>query len=340
MKKRIIIFGSTGSIGTQTLSVVREFSDRFEVVGLAAGGNIDLLKEQVDEFGVKHFYSFHDSYRSVETLLDLVKAVDFDLLVGGASGTDSLDAFVYCFKNKIPVALANKEVAVSYGKKIHEVCGGAPASFDKPLILPVDSEHSGIFQCLRGEDISSVKRVIITASGGALRDLFEKEKENVTSEQVLSHPTWKMGKKVTVDSATLVNKAFEVIEAHVLFGIPYEKIEVRLHRESRVHAIVEFVDSHTKMVVSEPDMRLPIQYALLFPSREKVVSTTFDFDTDLHFEKLEAGRYLCFDFVLKVAKEHPEKLADLVIKDEEAVQKFLDDKIKFTEILNHLKTCL
>ncbi len=340
MKKRLVIFGSTGSIGTQTLSVVRSFPDKFSIVGLAAGNNSELLSKQVAEFGVSEYFSLNPSYRTRQSLVDLVLSLEFDLLVGGASGTDSLDAFVHCWKNRIPVALANKEVVVSFGDQILKVCGGPPAALVSPLVLPVDSEHSGIFQCLRGEDISSVRRVIITASGGALRDFTDSEKVKVTPKEVLSHPTWKMGKKVTVDSATLVNKAFEVIEAHYLFGIPYEKIEVRLHRESRVHAIVEFVDSHTKMVVSEPDMKLPIQYALLFPSRENVSEASFDFDTNFHFAKLEEGKYPCFDFVLKVAKESPEKLSDLVMKDEETVQKFLNGKIAFTEILNQLKTCL
>jgi 1-deoxy-D-xylulose-5-phosphate reductoisomerase len=340
MKKRIVIFGSTGSIGTQTLDVVRNFLDEFEIVGLAAGRNTKLLKEQIEEFGVKEYFSLDDSFRTQSSLLDLVQNLEFDLLVGGASGIDSLESFLYCFEKKIPVALANKEVVVSFGEKIQEVCGGAPATLSEPLVLPVDSEHSGLFQCLRGEDVSAVKRVIITASGGALRDLSDQEKEKVTSEQVLSHPTWKMGKKVTVDSATLMNKAFEVIEAHFLFGIPYEKIEVRLHRESKVHAIVEFNDGHSKLVVSEPDMRLPIQYALFFPKRVEINASLFNYDKDLSFQKLEEGRYPCFDFALEIAKRHPRRLGSLVQKDEETVEEFLDGKIRFTEMLSNLKKCL
>ncbi len=340
MKKRLIIFGSTGSIGTQTLDVVRNFLNDFEIVGLAAGRNTKLLEKQIKEFGAGEYFSLDDSFRTRSSLLDLVQNLEFDLLVGGASGIDSLESFLYCFEKKIPVALANKEVVVSFGEKIKEICGGAPAVLDNPLVLPVDSEHSGLFQCLRGEDIFSVKRVIITASGGALRDLSEKEKEAVTPDQVLSHPTWKMGKKVTVDSATLMNKAFEVIEAHFLFGIPYEKIEVRLHRESRVHAIVEFNDGHSKLVVSEPDMRLPIQYALFFPKRIKMDASPFDYDQDLSFQKLEKGSYPCFDFALEIARKYPKKLGNLVQKDEEVVNEFLDGKIRFTEILNNLKKCL
>jgi 1-deoxy-D-xylulose-5-phosphate reductoisomerase len=340
MKKRIVIFGSTGSIGTQTLEIVSKNRSDFEVVGLAAGNNTELLKKQIEEFQPGLHYCLDKNFSKTDSLLELVQNVDFDLLVAGASGMSSLDAVLFCLKNKIPVALANKEIIVSEGEKFREICGGAPVFTDPPSIIPVDSEHSALFQCLIGESVEHVKRVIITASGGALRDKNEEALEKVSASEVLSHPTWKMGKKVTVDSATLVNKAVAVIEAHYLFGIPYEKIEVRLHRESKVHAIVDFVDGNSKIVLSEPDMRMPIQYALYYPERRESEIEGFDYSTDLHFELLKEGRYPCFDFVTDVARSRPKKLANLVNKDEEAVDMFLNGKIAFTEILTHLKSCL
>lgn len=340
MKKKIIIIGSTGSMGTQTLDVIRDARNDFEIVGLAAGRNTELFKKQIEEFRPEYFWCLDDTYCNVDSLLDLVQKSSFDLLVAVSSGTSSYEAIMHCLRNRIPVALANKEIIVSHGEEIRKIFAVSPSLPPNPSIIPLDSEHSALFQCLAGENPDAIKRVIITASGGAIRDRHPASLKQIKPHEILNHPTWKMGKKVTVDSATLANKAFEVIEAHYLFGIPYEKIEVRIHRESKIHAIVEFQDGTSRMVAFQPDMRIPISYALSYPAHFTKSYSSFNFDQALHFEPLDTTIYPCFDLILQIAKNSPHLLSTIVEADEQAVNEFLAGNIAFTDIYQHLTRCI
>lgn len=263
-------------------------------------------------------------------------------------GVESYEAVLKALALKKRVSIANKELLIIHGENLVYLAREQQAE-----LMPLDSEHNAIFQCLVGEKISAVKRLILTASGGPFRDRKWEDLNNVTPEEVLKHPTWSMGAKTTVDCATLVNKAFEVIEVHHLFGIPYEQIEVRLHPESIVHAIVEFTDGSSKMLAYPPDMKFSLGYALFFPERAPMSlrgvrppqtdgrrsnPVGLSFDHDLHFKRIEPGRFPCFDLVLGIAKNHPELLKAIVEKDQEAVENFLAGKIRYPEILKYLRT--
>jgi 1-deoxy-D-xylulose-5-phosphate reductoisomerase len=250
-------------------------------------------------------------------------------------GLESLNAVRKALAMKKRVSIANKELMVVHGEEIVYLARERQAE-----LIPLDSEHNAIFQCLRGEERSPISRLILTASGGPFRDTKWEDLENVTPKEVLKHPTWTMGPKTTVDSATLVNKAFEVIEAHHLFGIPYDRIEVRLHPESIVHAIVEFTDGSSKMLAYPPDMRFPLGYALFYPDRATKAGgmpfPSFPFDQPLHFEKIAKGMFPCFDLIMKIAQKKPETLRAIVENDQKAVTEFLQGRIPFLKILQGL----
>ena len=263
----LVILGSTGSIGRQTLDVVRALPERFRIIGLAAGENTELLKEQMEEFKPQYYYHSAKKdqtkfpklrYISME---DMAALPGVDIVVVATPGGAGLKPTLAAVRAGKKVALSNKESLVSAGSIIMEQAAKYKAS-----ILPVDSEHSAIWQCLEGEDKKCAK-VVLTASGGPFRGYTKKQLEGVTPEQALKHPSWTMGKKVTIDSATLFNKGMEVIEAHWLFGIPYEDIRVLVHPQSIIHSMVEFRDGSTKAQLGVPDMRLPIQYALTYGQR-------------------------------------------------------------------------
>lgn len=265
--KRLAVLGSTGSIGRQTLEVVSAFPDRFEVVALACGENVSLLKEQVAEFkpglvctelaaGAKEILG-----ATCLPLEEIASHPDVDLVVIATSGKAGLGATLAAIRAGKKVALANKEVLVMAGGIVV-----AEAQKYDAEIVPIDSEHSAIWQCLNGEERRDVSKLILTASGGPFRQSTLAQLAAVTPKDALNHPTWRMGIKVTIDSATLMNKGMEVIEAHWLFDIPYSQIEVVVHPQSIIHSIVEFVDGSAKAQLSLPDMRLPIQYALTHPA--------------------------------------------------------------------------
>jgi 1-deoxy-D-xylulose-5-phosphate reductoisomerase len=260
---------------------------------------------------------------------EMVQAVDVDLVMVATTGRAGLLPTLEALKAGKEVALANKEVIIMAG----EMVMGHVGKYDG-VLLPVDSEPSAIWQCLRGED-RDVRRIIVTASGGAFRHRQMDELQQVTPEEALNHPTWKMGKRITVDSATLTNKAFEVIEVHHLFQTPWEKIEVVIHPQSIVHSMVEFADGSVKAQLSPPDMRLPIQYALFYPRR--VVNESLGrFDTtsptSLDFEPLDLERYPCFALALETGKRGGTYPAVLCAADETAVELFLQGKVRFTDI--------
>src|SRR5438046_200543 len=274
--RRIALLGSTGSIGRQTLDVVRCFPEHFRVVALAARSNISLLAQQAQEFSPEITACFAETPEQEmaarealpnvifgeQGLLDVATHPDVDIVVAATSGLMGLASTLAAINAGKTIALANKETLVMAGHLVMQAAQEAGVS-----ILPVDSEHSAIWQCLRGENTAEVNRLILTASGGPFRRATLDQLHLVTVEQALAHPTWLMGPKITIDSATLMNKGLEVLEAHWLFGMPIERIDVVIHHQSVIHSLVEFVDGSVKAQLGVPDMRLPIQYALAHPRR-------------------------------------------------------------------------
>jgi 1-deoxy-D-xylulose-5-phosphate reductoisomerase len=302
---------------------------------LAAGRNVELLASQIAEFTPYRYYAAdgHEPANSSDcrpvSLIELATLNDVDLVVAAMSGADALEPVIAALGAGIPVALANKELVVMAGEYLREA-----AQHGGTEILPVDSEPSAIWQCIRGET-EKPKRLIITASGGAFRDRSWDALRSVSPEEALEHPTWQMGRKITIDSATLINKALEVVEAHWLFDIPYEQIDVVMHKQSVIHSMVEFQDGSVKAQMGPPDLRYPIQCALTHP--ERVENPTLPpFDPieigSLTFEELDSSLYPCFDLALDVAKRGGTWRAALIGADEAAVDLFLDGKIGFTEI--------
>ena len=338
--KRLVILGSTGSIGRQTLDVVREQRDRFDVIGLAAGRNATLLEEQAREFKPRLIWSSREESRpALEsaggqarwTPLDEQAAhTSADLVVVGTVGAAGLTPTLAALQAGKSVVLANKEVLVMAGALVT-----ATAKRGGGELLPVDSEHSAIWQCLWGEERSSIARIILTASGGAFRDYTVEQLENVTPSEALDHPTWQMGRKITVDSATLMNKGFEAIETRWLFDVPLDRIEIVMHRESIVHSLVEFVDGSVKAQLGEPDMRLPIQVALCYPERVAGPTTTpLDLVRmgELHFEAPEMRKFPALGLALKAGLQGGTYPAALAGADEAAVGHFLAGHLRFTDI--------
>jgi 1-deoxy-D-xylulose-5-phosphate reductoisomerase len=334
--KRLAILGSTGSIGRQTLEVVRALPDRFQVVGLAAGRNTKLLAEQAKEFKPRFVNYITDSKNpdvipSCEflSLEDIVRHKDVDTVVIATSGTAGLQAALAAAKAGKTIALANKESLVVAGEiLINEVKKGGAR------ILPVDSEHSAIWQCLHGEK-QSARRIILTASGGPFCHYTRAKLEKVTVEQALAHPSWKMGRKVTIDSATLMNKGLEIIEAHWLFDIPVEDISVIIHPQSIIHSMVEFADGSVKAQLSYPDMRLPIQYALTYPDRlANRTLPVLDFKkiSSLTFEPPDTKKFPCLRLAVEAIKAGGTYPAALCAADEAAAELFLAERIKFMDI--------
>jgi len=325
---RLAILGATGSIGRQALDVVRAHPDRLRVVALGANQNVDQLRELAMEFPTAR------TVLGPSGLVALATDPDADLVLVATPGVAALRATVAALEDGKRVALANKEVLVAAGHLIRRLSGGAGER-----LRPVDSEHNALWQCLVGEDLSKVRRVALTASGGAFRDVPLEALPGVTPEHALHHPTWKMGPKVTVDSATLVNKGYEVVETRWLYGLEYERIDVVYHPESVVHALVEYVDGSVKAQLAEPDMRLPIQYALLW-DRVPSSAPRFDWSADrtMHFGVIDPRRYPCFAIVLDTARSGDlGAMVGLSAADELAVERFLHGDIPFTDIAELLR---
>ena len=335
--KKIVVLGCTGSIGCQTLDIVRAFSEEFQVVGLAAGSNHDLFRQQIGEFRPRYIYCIDPPHSLAPQSVfmpmeEMVCLPDVDVVMAATTGAAGLVPTINALKAGKRVALSNKEPIVIAGallKEYERSHGGA--------ILPVDSEPSAIWQCLQGES-GEVRRLIITASGGPFRTLPLDDLSKVTPQEALRHPTWQMGPKITIDSATLMNKAFEVIESHWLFDVPWENIEVVVHPQSTIHSMVEFVDGSVKAQLGPPSMRLPIQYALFHPERRHTPDDSLipRLDTSivqtLDFQPLEPERYPCFNLALDAARRGHTYPAVLSAADEVAVNAFLKGKIRFTDI--------
>lgn len=335
--KGLSILGSTGSVGRQTLDIVRNFPDRFEVIALGANKSHQALAEQIREFKPR-YVSYNTAGQKSNQLpgddsrrtLDYIATADgVDIVVVATTGDVALRPTFNAIRSGKDIAIANKETIIMAGHALI-----SQARDNASSLLPVDSEPSAIWQCIRGEE-SPVDRLVITASGGALRDVPLNHFNKISLSDVLSHPTWKMGPKITVDSATMMNKAFEVIEAKWLFGVDWDRIEVVVHPESIIHSMVDFADGSTKAQLSHPDMRLPIQHALFFPERpanSKINRFDPTIRKSLTFRELDGDRYPCFGMALKYAKKGGTWPSALCGADEEAVNTFLRGTISFVEL--------
>jgi 1-deoxy-D-xylulose-5-phosphate reductoisomerase len=331
--KKILILGSSGSIGVNTLKVIKNFPDKFCVAGLTVNSRIDVLEQQIkdyhpefvvvtDESKAKELKSNIGNLCEVlsgyDELLKVSSEKDYDILLGAIVGFAGLAPTLEAIKRGQRIALANKETLVVAGELVTKLVLESGAE-----IIPVDSEHSAIYQCLVGENLNEVEKLIITASGGPFLNKDKSFFENASVDEALNHPNWKMGNKITIDSATMMNKGLEVIEAHWLFGLPVEKINVVIHPQSIIHSLVQFVDGSIKAQLGLPDMKLPIQYALTFPERLTNNLTFFEPD----FNKFECLK-LAFD-VLNAGGTAP---CILNAANEVAVNMFINKKIKFSQI--------
>lgn len=336
--KGLVVLGSTGSTGIQALDIVRAFPDEFRVVGLAARRSYDLLSAQIAEFRPQYIYfegtdagraSLASNGCTSCSMEEMVALPQVDLVVCATVGDVALRPTIAGIEAGKQIVMVNKESIVMAGPTLMDL-----ARTHGVELMPADSEPNAIWQCIRGED-KTVSKLIITASGGAFRDFDPDSLPHVTPAQALNHPTWDMGPKITVDSATLMNKAFEVIESRWLFDMDWEDIEVVIHPQSLIHSMVEFVDGSVKAQISQPDMRLPIQYSMFYPQRMSNGSIR-RFDPvgvgELTFERLDSRRYPCFELALEVAKRGGTWPACLSGADEAAVAAFLGGRIKFTDI--------
>ena len=343
--KQLAVLGSTGSIGQQTLEVVRALPHKFHIVGLAAGKNIGLLAKQISEFKPKFVYCqdkgaqahLPDGEYQFLSLEEIATHPNVDTVVIATSGKSGLSPTLAAVKAGKKVTLANKESLVMAGEIIT-----TEAKLNKARILPVDSEHSAIWQCLNGEQ-QPVAQLILTASGGPFYGYSSARLEGVTPEQALKHPSWHMGRKVTIDSATLMNKGLEVIEAHWLFDMPYDSIKILIHPQSIVHSMIEFIDGVVKAQLSYPDMRLPIQYALSYPERlANPQLTRLDWSQikNLTFEPPNPDTFICLKLAIEAGKKGGSYPAVLCAADEVAVELFLSQRIKFIDIANLVEKVL
>ncbi|AZT90810.1 1-deoxy-D-xylulose-5-phosphate reductoisomerase [Caldicellulosiruptor changbaiensis] len=350
MTKRICILGSTGSIGRQAIDVAKRLG--INVVGLSAYQNIGMLISQAKELNPEILCIGDDRNYSIlkeqfpdkivvagqKGLIELATYENADLIVNALVGISGLVPTIEAIKAGKKVALANKETLVVGGKIIKEIIKDKSSIYQDYVLIPVDSEHSAIFQCLVGEDKKDVRRIILTASGGPFRGKKLDQLKNVKIEDVLSHPTWRMGKKITVDSATLINKGFEVIEAMFFFDKKTDEIDVVIHPQSIIHSMVEFVDGSVKAQISNPDMRLPIEYSLTYPKRGICLIEPLDFSKlkQLTFEEPDFETFFLLKLAYDCAQKGESYPVVLNAADEEAVKFFLEGKITFVDMMNYV----
>jgi len=339
--KKLAVLGSTGSIGQQTLDVAAYWPHEFIVYGLAANRNIAKLWEQIRQFrptlvcvtdrsaDCKNFGDWVNLRRGPEALVEIATHPEVDLVVVATSGTIGLSATLAALQAGKEVALANKETLVIGGELVI-----AAARESGVKIRPIDSEHSALWQCVAGEHYVHIRRLLLTASGGPFRTWSLRQLQRATPDQALQHPSWTMGRKITVDSATLMNKGLEVIEAHWLFGQPYDKINVLIHPQSIIHSMIEFVDGSIKAQLSVPDMRLAIQYALTYPNRLPSEFAKLDWTSisTLTFEEPDLQRFPCLSLAYEAGRLGGTYPAVLVAADELLVDLFLNGQIGFLDI--------
>lgn len=341
MKKNIVILGASGSIGTQAIDVIENHSETFNLVGLTVGQNID--------YAIKVIETLHPEIVSVQNEKDVARLEGYDvkvvhgreglvqvatyekadIVLNSLLGSVGLEPTIRAIESGKNIALANKETLVVAGELVMQY-----AKKYNVDILPVDSEHAAIFQCLNGERKDLIQKVIITASGGSFRDLSREELKNVTVEDALNHPNWSMGHKITIDSATMMNKGFEVIEAKWLFDLDIDQIETILHKESIIHSMVEFVDTSVMAQLGTPDMRMPIQYAFTYPERieHNAPSLNLAEIAQLNFKAMDFNRYKCLKYAYDAIKMGGTMPVVLNAVNEVAVAKFLNKEIGFLDI--------
>ncbi|MGJ7921029.1 1-deoxy-D-xylulose-5-phosphate reductoisomerase [Neobacillus sp. LXY-4] len=350
--KYISLLGATGSIGLQTLDVIKEHQDEFSLVALSVGRNIDSARKIISQFSPK-LVSVQDQSACVtlrqefpnttftygaDGLIEVAVYEEADILVNAVLGSVGLLPTLQAIEAKKTIAIANKETLVTAGHLVMEAAKRHGVS-----LLPVDSEHSAIFQALQGENSKNIERLILTASGGSFRHRTRDELENVTVKEALAHPNWAMGAKITIDSATMMNKGLEVIEAHWLFSIPYENIDVLLHKESIIHSMVEFHDSSIIAQLGTPDMRVPIQYALTYPDRLPHPSgkrLNLAQIGKLHFNEMDLERFRCLKYAYEAGKIGGTMPTALNAANEIAVSAFLEGRIKFLQIEDLIEKAL
>ncbi|MFW6095427.1 MAG: 1-deoxy-D-xylulose-5-phosphate reductoisomerase [Bacteroidota bacterium] len=343
--KRIAILGSTGSIGTQTLDVIRAYPEMFTVEVLTTNENVTLIAEQIKEFRpvavvignelkadeIKDFCVEQgvELYTGFEALSQIVTMPSIDVVLSAIVGYAGLIPTVNAVKEGKDIALANKESLVIAGDMISKL-----AKSSNSTILPVDSEHSAIFQCLTGENEREIEKIYLTASGGPFRNLTMEELQNVTIQQALNHPNWEMGNKITIDSASLMNKGFEAIEAKWLFDLQPGQIDIVIHPQSIIHSLVQFVDGSMKAQMGLPDMKLPILYALTYPKRVRTDFKRFDFADfpSLTFEKPDTEKFRNLSLAYEAMRKGGNMPCILNASNEIAVEAFLDEKISFNHI--------
>lgn len=341
--KKISLMGASGSIGTQTLDIIRQHPDEFQLVAFSVGKNIHFARQVINEFHPELVSVLEKS--SMEMLKAEFPSISFtygqlgltevavynkaNILVNAVLGRVGLEPTLQAIEERKTIAIANKETLVTAGHLVMESAKNYGVD-----LLPVDSEHSAIFQALQGENAKNIDRLILTASGGSFRDYSRADLEAVTVEQALNHPNWSMGAKITIDSATMMNKGLEVIEAHWLFSLPYDKIDCLLHNESIIHSMVEFHDSSVIAQLGTPDMRVPIQYALSYPERLPLKNKRLDLAKigQLHFKEMDYDRFRCLALAYQAGKEGGSMPAVLNAANEAAVAAFLEGKISFLKI--------
>jgi len=352
--KTVTVLGSTGSVGVNTLRVIAAHKDRFKVSGLAAGSKIDILKEQIEEFSPESVFLRETQpakelarlfgprlkiFTEKEGLRTFSSSLDSDILVAATSGTSALLPVTDALENGKRVALSNKEILVMAGFLVMSTLKANP----KASLIPIDSEHSAIFQCLEGNRRQDVRRLILTGSGGPLREISKERFDGLSKETVINHPKWKMGQKISVDSATLMNKGLEIIEASWLFDISIDSIQVLIHPEAVIHSMVEFKDGAVMAQLGVTDMRLPIQVALGFPERllaSPDMRLDFKEISSLRFSYPDKSKFPCLDIAYEAAKKSGSAPCVLSAADEVAVGAYLADQINFMEIPTIIETVL
>lgn len=351
-QQKLVILGSTGSIGEQTLEIVREHNDYFDILALSCNTNWQLLAKQVNQFQPKYALLCDESYLSefkeavatdteiltgYKALGDLAMLDEADVILNSLVGFSGFEPTYRALQSGKKVALANKESLVVGGALIHHLLKDHPRQ-----LIPVDSEHSAMLQCLVGEPRDKINKLIITASGGPFRSWSHEQMKTITVNEALDHPNWSMGAKITIDSATMMNKGLEIIEARWLFNLPLENIEAVVHPQSVIHSIIEFIDGSSKAQLGPPTMKVPILYALTYPDRLSLKVPTLDWNQafDLTFEPVDYNRFPCMKLAIDAISDGGYKPAVLNAANEIAVQRFLNEEIPYIGISNIIETCL
>ena len=349
--KNIGILGSTGSVGTQSLQVVENHQEKFNIKFLAAHSNIDLLSDQAKFFDPEYICIYDESkYKQLKNMvntkhvlcgydgiMELCELSDIDIILNAIVGYNGLEPTLKIINSGIDIALSNKESIVQAGHLVVELAKSKGVN-----IFPVDSEHSALWQCMIGEKKDRIRKIILTASGGPFRKMPKEEFSQVTVSQALNHPNWKMGKKISIDSATMMNKGFEMIEAYWLFGINCDDIEIVIHPQSIIHSMVEYIDGSIKAQLSNPDMRLPIQYALSYPDRYELNDLKFDIKkfSKLDIEPIDLDKFRCVKLAFEAIKKGGSLPVVLNVSNDLVVDLFLNEKISFVQIPDIIKDCM